>query len=174
MNPTCSGCGGPHPFDTTVPSVVWNRVIRANGLPDYLCTTCIVSAFVSRGESFTAELIGATMPRTAIEVRVNGAEARDAAAISEENTALRAQLREAQHPQQDESIDVAVVRMRAGDFNEGYRAGYSDGLEGNASDSESAWCVSKASASLGVPSEAAQTAKAGQMKSSALKYGDVV
>lgn len=55
-NPTCAGCGGPHPFDTSVPSVDWNRVIRSQGLPEYLCLTCIVKAFATAKESFTASL----------------------------------------------------------------------------------------------------------------------
>jgi len=94
-NPPCSRCGGPHPFDTTVPSVVWNSVIRARQLADYLCLTCIVAAFAKEGRSFTAELIGGafTMPIT-IEVQVNGDVAQDAALISDENTTLRARIRE--------------------------------------------------------------------------------
>jgi len=92
-NPTCSGCGGPHPFDTTVPSVVWNAVIRGGGLPDYLCITCIVAAFVRANRSFTAELVGGGFsPPVPIEVRVRGEVAQDAAAISNENTRLRAEL----------------------------------------------------------------------------------
>jgi hypothetical protein len=55
-NPACSGCGGPHPFDTSIPSEAWNRVVRGRGLPDYLCLTCIVRAFAEAGEDFTAEL----------------------------------------------------------------------------------------------------------------------
>ena len=72
--PACVGCGGPHPFDTTLPSPTWNRVIRAAGLPDYLCTTCIVRAFVLAGEGFTAELWGEAFTGTPIEVRVGSAE----------------------------------------------------------------------------------------------------
>jgi len=93
MNPSCSLCGGPHPFDTTVPSVVWNSVIRAGGLPDYLCLTCIVEAFACIGRSFTAELIGGSFPGgLPIEFRINGQVAEDAADISDENTHLRACL----------------------------------------------------------------------------------
>jgi len=92
MNPCCSGCGGPHPFDTTVPSVVWNAVIRANHLPDYLCLTCIVAAFVRVNRSFTANLIGGGFHGIPIEVRVNGVVAQDASRISEENTRLRSAL----------------------------------------------------------------------------------
>ena len=91
-NPSCSGCGGPHPFDTTVPSVVWNAVIRARHLPDYLCLTCIVKAFVEEGRSFTAELIGGGFHGSPIEIRVNGIVAQDAACTSEENTRLRTAL----------------------------------------------------------------------------------
>jgi hypothetical protein len=91
-NPPCRGCGGPHPFDTVVPSVRWNAVIRKAGLPDYLCLTCIVSAFVRAGESFTAELVGEEHPFEPIEVRTRGQYAIDAQALSRENTELRAQL----------------------------------------------------------------------------------
>ena len=59
----CGGCGGPHPFDTSVPSPLWNRVIRDGGLSDFLCTTCIVLAFVKAGESFEAELYGPPVDR---------------------------------------------------------------------------------------------------------------
>lgn len=55
-NPPCQDCGGPHPFDTTIPSPLWNRVIRSAGLGDYLCITCIVKAFALAGEGFTATL----------------------------------------------------------------------------------------------------------------------
>lgn len=92
----CGGCGGPHCFDTSVPSVVWNEVIRARGMSEYLCTSCIVKAFVQSGRSFTAQLWGDDMPSgIAIEVRVNEQPAIDAAKISEENTALRWKLSEA-------------------------------------------------------------------------------
>jgi hypothetical protein len=93
-NPSCSGCGGPHPFDTTVPSVVWNDVIRKEGLPDYLCLACIVSAFVLAGKRFTADLVGGGFHFVPIEIRVRSQEAIDAQVISEENTRLRAHIRE--------------------------------------------------------------------------------
>lgn len=64
-NPPCLLCGGPHPFDTTVPSDTWNRVIRAQGLPEYLCTTCIIRAFALAGVSFTAELWSARIDQFA-------------------------------------------------------------------------------------------------------------
>ena len=96
--PPCQGCGGPHPFDTTVPSVVWNRVIRGRSLPDYLCTTCVVRAFVEANEGFTAQLwavperSGLSWHGVPIEVRVRGEVGISAAALSEENTQLRARL----------------------------------------------------------------------------------
>lgn len=68
--PPCQGCGGPHPFDTSVPSPAWNRVIRERGLPDYLCTTCIVAAFVAAGESFEAELYGESFDGLVPVIRV--------------------------------------------------------------------------------------------------------
>lgn len=54
----CARCGGPHPFDTTLPSAAWNAVIRARGLPEYLCLTCIVQEFAALGQGFTAALWG--------------------------------------------------------------------------------------------------------------------
>lgn len=92
VNPPCCGCGGPHPFDTTVPSVRWNAVIRKAGLPDYLCLTCIVTAFVKAGESFTAELVGGEHHFEPIEVRTRSQNAIDAQALSNENTELRATM----------------------------------------------------------------------------------
>ena len=91
-NPSCNICGGPHPFDTVIPSVIWNRVVRDHGLPDYLCLTCIVRAFVAASESFTAEIIGATDIPTTIEIRIDSRDAKDAALVSEENTRLRARI----------------------------------------------------------------------------------
>ncbi len=90
--PPCSLCGGPHPFDTTVPSVRWNEVIRAAGLPDYLCLTCIVRVFVEAGQSFTADLVGGPFHCVPIEIRVRSKDAIDAQALSEENNKLRARL----------------------------------------------------------------------------------
>jgi hypothetical protein len=91
-NPPCCGCGGPHLFDTVVPSVRWNAVIRAAGLPDYLCASCVVKAFAERVESFTATLWGQSFNGLPIEVYIAGKPALDAAAVSEENTSLRAEL----------------------------------------------------------------------------------
>ena len=54
----CGGCGGPHRFDTSVPSVLWNRVIRPLDIGEYLCLTCIVREFAKAGISFTATLWG--------------------------------------------------------------------------------------------------------------------
>ena len=90
----CARCGGPHDFDTSVPSVMWNRVIRAKGLPEYLCTTCIVREFVRAGEGFTATLWGEEFNGVPIEIVVNGQNAKDASAIQEENNDYRNQLSE--------------------------------------------------------------------------------
>lgn len=92
----CAQCGGPHDFDTSVPSVVWNRVIRAQRLPEYLCTTCIVREFAKRGEGFTATLWSEEFNGVPIEVGVNTARANVAAEISDENTSLRQQVKELQ------------------------------------------------------------------------------
>ena len=91
-NPPCGSCGGPHPFDTVVPSVVWNAVVRAKALSEYLCTTCIVREFAKAGLSFTATLWGGDFHGLELELRIGGQAAEDAARISEENTALRAEL----------------------------------------------------------------------------------
>ena len=88
----CRGCGGPHDFDTSVPSAAWNRVIRAQGLPEYLCTTCIVREFVRVGEGFTAQLWNEEFYGVNIEVVVNGQNAKDAALVSDENTAYRVRI----------------------------------------------------------------------------------
>lgn len=88
----CAQCGGPHRFDTAVPSVLWNRVIRPLGVPEYLCTTCIVRAFVLAGVSFTAFLYGDGMDGVPIEVRVGGEVPETAALLSEENCTLRSAL----------------------------------------------------------------------------------
>lgn len=90
----CNGCGGAYRFDTSLPSVVWNRIMRVNGEgPELLCAACIILAFVKAGESFTAELFGAGFTGVPIEVRINGAAATDAALIQGENNQLRAALR---------------------------------------------------------------------------------
>jgi hypothetical protein len=88
----CEQCGGPHPFDTSVPSVLWNEVIRAASLPEYLCLTCIVQAFVRADTSFTAELVGDYLPFIPIEVKVRSIEALSSVRLSDENTRLRSLL----------------------------------------------------------------------------------
>ena len=88
----CGCCGGPHRFDTSVPSVAWNAVIREKGLSGYLCLSCVVREFVRDGRSFTTTLWGDGLGGVPIEVRINGQVARDAEAISEENTSLRVKL----------------------------------------------------------------------------------
>lgn len=67
----CAQCGGPHDFDTSLPSPLWNQVIRAKGLPEYLCTTCIVREFVRANQNFTAELWNEEFNGVPIVVRVN-------------------------------------------------------------------------------------------------------
>lgn len=56
--PPCAQCGGPHPFDFSVPSDLWNLVIREAGLPDFLCATCILRAFARSRVNLTATLWG--------------------------------------------------------------------------------------------------------------------
>lgn len=57
--PPCALCGGPHLFDTSVDSDLWNAVIRARELPEYLCMICVVREFARAGKGFTAKLWGA-------------------------------------------------------------------------------------------------------------------
>ena len=73
VGPPCSQCGGAHAFDTSIDSAVWNRVIRGRGLPDYLCVSCIIRAFVGANESFTARLWG--LPADAHITATSGATA---------------------------------------------------------------------------------------------------
>ena len=91
---SCGGCGGPHRYDTSVPSAVWNEVIRARGLDEGLCTNCILEEFARLGRSFTAELYGSEvgLSGVAVEFRINAREAQDAALIQTENNALRVKL----------------------------------------------------------------------------------
>lgn len=117
-NPACSRCGGPHPFDTTVPSVVWNATIRARGLEEYLCLTCIVTAFACFGESFTAELNGGPFQGgLPIEVRIRDCVATDAARISEENTALRFQIASLAEARDGLQAQNEILVMDASDSN---------------------------------------------------------
>lgn len=68
----CAGCEGKYRYDTTIPSTLWNRVIRAQGLPEYLCAACILAEFVKAGEAFTAHLSGDGVSGCVIHVEVNG------------------------------------------------------------------------------------------------------
>lgn len=90
----CGGCGGPHRFDTSVPSVLWNRVIRSLGISEYLCLTCILRAFARAGISFTATLWGDGFDGLPIAVEVNGAVSRAVHELNEENNRLRSTLSE--------------------------------------------------------------------------------
>jgi len=91
---TCNGCGGPYRFDISIPSVLWNQVVRSAGMPEYLCGTCIIAAFVRSGVSFSAELFGDGFSGDTIEVRVNGSEHRVAMLLDRQNTALRSAVLE--------------------------------------------------------------------------------
>ena len=90
----CGGCGGPHRFDTSVPSVLWNRVIRPLDIGEYLCLACIVREFARAGVSFTATLWGDGFDGLPIAVEVNGAASRAAYELNEENNRLRSTLHE--------------------------------------------------------------------------------
>jgi hypothetical protein len=86
---SCGGCGGPHRFDTSIPSVIWNRVIRAKGLSEYLCTSCIVREFALAGVSFTAELYGDDLHGMPIEVQIANQAATSVVEVNDENNRLR-------------------------------------------------------------------------------------
>lgn len=93
--PPCRGCGGPHPFDTTLPSVTWNALIRSRpDYHDYLCTTCIVREAALAEQSFTAELWGEEFDGLPIEVRIRGVEATTSKALNDQNAQLRYALAE--------------------------------------------------------------------------------
>lgn len=70
-NPSCKGCGGPHPFDTSLPNDQWNAVIRYQKLPEYLCFTCIVKEFAKVGKDFTCTLWGDGFNGQIIDVYVD-------------------------------------------------------------------------------------------------------
>jgi hypothetical protein len=106
VEPACQGCGGPHPFDTTIPSPLWNQVVRARKLPEFLCASCILRVFAGEGVSFTAELWGDRFTGMPIEVRVRSAAAEVAALLNAENTTLRAALVKAMVPL--EGLNMAV------------------------------------------------------------------
>ena len=91
--PPCTLCGGPHPFDTTIPAIIWNSVVRAAGLPEYLCLSCIITAFAEKKISFTA-VLGIRGNAIPVEISIDSRSSQDAAIISNENTQLRARIRE--------------------------------------------------------------------------------
>lgn len=94
-NPPCALCGGPHPFDTSVPSVLWNRVVRVQGLPEYLCCTCVIATFVRAGVSFTAELYGQGFSGAPIEIQVSHQAATTLREVNDQNCLLRHSISEA-------------------------------------------------------------------------------
>lgn len=85
----CGGCGGPCEFETSVPSVLWNRVVRPLGGSEYLCLSCIVKAFAIAGVSFTGELYGGDFHGLPIAVEINGAVSTAPLELNEENNRLR-------------------------------------------------------------------------------------
>lgn len=96
-NPPCQGCAGPHPFDTTIESALWNDVIRRAGLPDYLCLTCIVDAFAKAERSFTGDLCGGGFGFVHFEFVFNGRKPEDLQLVAEQNNILRVALRDIGH-----------------------------------------------------------------------------
>ena len=108
---TCGYCGGPHRFDTSVPSVLWNAVIRPLGGSEYLCLTCVAEAFARQGTSFTATLWGAGFNGLPIAVEINGAASTAAHDLGEENNWLRAALSEV-YDRAREALDGATRPAR--------------------------------------------------------------
>lgn len=106
----CAQCGGHHDFDTSIPSAIWNAVIRA--LPEYLCTTCIVREFAKSGRSFTAQLWDEEFNGLPIEVIIDGQNANAAVAVTEENNRLRVEL-ESLRSEANRAVEV-VERKRDG------------------------------------------------------------
>lgn len=92
MRQTCGGCQGPYTFDTVVPSAIWNGVVRAKGMNEYLCLGCVVTAFAKAEVSFTATLIGPGFDFVPIEVLVRGQATKDVELVDKENTLLRSLL----------------------------------------------------------------------------------
>lgn len=92
----CHRCGGPHQFDTSVPSVEWNEVIRGSGLPDYLCLSCIVLAFGSVGRGVHVTLWGGPFHGLPLALHFNSRRAQSTARVQDENNRLRALVKEGQ------------------------------------------------------------------------------
>jgi hypothetical protein len=90
----CGRCGGPCLFDTSVPSVLWNRVVRPLGGSEYLCASCVIAAFARAGVSFTAELHGGGFGGLPIAVEINGTAATVPLELNEENNRLRVRIQE--------------------------------------------------------------------------------
>jgi hypothetical protein len=84
----CEKCGGPYRFDTSVPSVLWNRVIRPLGW-GYLCASCVLREFALQGESFSAVLSGDGLDRVMVSIVVNDAESNVVEEIQQQNNFLR-------------------------------------------------------------------------------------
>ena len=89
-DPRCGGCGGPHEFDTSVPSVLWNRIVRPIGGSEYLCAACVLKTFAHQRVSFTAVLYGAGFEDLPIAVEIDGQTARMANDLQEEINTRRA------------------------------------------------------------------------------------
>lgn len=72
----CSDCGGEYRYDISIPSTLWNRVIRKN-LPEQagaelLCGACIIATFAKAHEPFTAYLAGEGVGGLMIHVEISG------------------------------------------------------------------------------------------------------
>lgn len=106
----CEKCGGPHRYDTSVPSVLWNSVVRSQGW-DFLCAACILELFALARVTLTAELSGDGLSGVPIVIEVDGLPAQHGAALCAQNTELRAALREIEQTA-TRAIDMACRAPR--------------------------------------------------------------
>jgi hypothetical protein len=107
----CQGCGGRYRFDTSIDSQLWNAIIRANNLPEYLCAACIVREFVKRGEGFAATLWGDEFNGTQITVTIGNVHASTEGAQRDE--LLRRDNAEIEHQQTLQRVQRAGELLEA-------------------------------------------------------------
>ena len=112
MDETCSNCHGPYEYDISIPSPLWNKVIRPEGHEtgnEYLCGSCIIKQFAIAGVSFQGELYGDN-------VSLPGALARrisiqfDMIAIEDTYGSLDAKIREVKEAVENRNLDCHKLR----------------------------------------------------------------
>ena len=86
----CDNCGGEYRFDTSIPSPVWNEVVRAKGGSEFLCIQCVVLAFVQAGRAVRATLWGDNegVTETEIFIRPKGTDESHAECHAQEERLL--------------------------------------------------------------------------------------